>query len=444
MKKNILTMLVLLVNVVLTAVAQETPAITFEAGAVERTITIGLNAAGTVKVDWGNGTLDEKEATAAYDGWDNALDFTGTPSGTVKIYGEGINYFQAFTKYAEDATEITDGISSINFNDATGITELDIHQNNLTTVDLSKLTALTKLNIGANDFETINLSANTELTNIDISNSKNTGKLTSIDLSKNTKLTSVVLSGNKLKTLDFTNNPLIKTFTVLNNELTSVTFGENTVKNHTIQFGGNNLTGINLSGFKTFSGTYLRLRDNNISKAANIVLPGKIGQIWADGNALPLNELYELKSKAKTVTYASTYTKAQAQQPYAIAESINVGETVDLSSQAKLGETATVFTWKNAEGTALVEGTDYTANNGVFTFLTAQEAIHAEMTNAELDAFTAEKPYTTTTLKVATTTGITSMKATYGQSVYYNLNGQRIAAPAKGMFIQNGKKVIKK
>ena len=129
MKKNILTMLALLVNVVLTAVAQETPAITFEAGAVERTITIGLNAAGTVKVDWGNGTLDEKEATAAYDGWDNALDFTGTPSGTVKIYGEGINYFQAFTKYAEDATEITAGISSINFNDATGITELDIHQN---------------------------------------------------------------------------------------------------------------------------------------------------------------------------------------------------------------------------------------------------------------------------------------------------------------------------
>ncbi len=43
MKKKLLTMLALLANVVLAAVAQDTPAITFEAPAVERTITIGLN-----------------------------------------------------------------------------------------------------------------------------------------------------------------------------------------------------------------------------------------------------------------------------------------------------------------------------------------------------------------------------------------------------------------
>ena len=60
MKKRLLTMLVLLANVVLAAVAQDTPAITFEAGAVERTITVGLKAAGTVKVDWGDGTLVEQ------------------------------------------------------------------------------------------------------------------------------------------------------------------------------------------------------------------------------------------------------------------------------------------------------------------------------------------------------------------------------------------------
>ena len=79
MKKKLLTMLALLANVVLAAVAQDTPAITFEAPAVERTITIGLNVAGTVKVDWGTGTPVEKEATGAYDGWNNALEFTGSP-----------------------------------------------------------------------------------------------------------------------------------------------------------------------------------------------------------------------------------------------------------------------------------------------------------------------------------------------------------------------------
>lgn len=443
MKKNILTILALLANVVLTATAQDTPAITFEGSAgVERTITVGLNAAGTVKVDWGNGVLDSKDATEAYDlTWDEkGVEFTGTPTGTVKIYANGIVAFDGAGKFNEDKTDIPNAITAIDVTGAPELVNLFLNANKISTIDLSKNTKIGKLNIANNQLTAINLSSMAALTSF----TANDNQLAELNLNANVALTTIILSNNKLKTLDFTNNPLIKTFTVLNNELTSVTFGENTAKNHTIQFGENKLTGIDLSGFKTFSGTYLRLRDNNISKAANIVLPGKIGQIWADGNALPLNELYELKSKAKTVTYASTYTKAQAQQPYAIAESINVGETVDLSSQAKLGEIATVFTWKNAEGTALVEGTDYTTNNGVFTFLTAQEAIHAEMTNAELSEFTAEKPYTTTTLKVATTTGITSMKATYGQSVYYNLYGQRIAAPAKGMFIQNGKKVIKK
>ena len=62
MKKRLLTMLALLANVVLAAVAQDTPAITFEGSAgVERTITVGVAAAGTIKVDWGDGTLVSKE-----------------------------------------------------------------------------------------------------------------------------------------------------------------------------------------------------------------------------------------------------------------------------------------------------------------------------------------------------------------------------------------------
>ena len=440
MKKKLLTMLALLANVVLAAVAQDTPAITFEAPAVERTITIGLNVAGTVKVDWGTGTPVEKEATGAYDGWNNALEFTGTPNGTVKIYADGIIYFQAFTKYATEATEITDGITAINLDGASTLTELDLHQNNLTAVDLSKLTALTNLNIGANDFTTINLEANTELTKVDLSNSKNVGVLASVDLSKNTKLTTVTLSGNKLTTLDLSNNPLVKTLTALNNGLESVIFGANTNQKHTLNLGGNKLKSIDLTGFTTYSGTYLRVRDNELSE---IKLPGKISQIWADGNAFTLAQLYALKSQANTLTYATTFTKAQAQQPYAIAESINVNGTVDLSSQAKLGETATNFVWKNAEGTALVEGTDYTVADGVFTFLTAQEAIHCEMTNAEFPLFTAEKPYMTTVMKVeGGGTGIRTIAADKAQGVWYNLKGQRVDAPTKGLYIVNGRVVV--
>ena len=46
------------------------------------------------------------------------------------------------------------------------------------------------------------------------------------------------------------------------------------------------------------------------------------------------------------------------------------------------------------------------------------------------------------------TTGITTVNntanGTTGQNVYYNLNGQRIAKPQHGVYIENGKKVIVK
>ena len=416
----------------------QTPAITFEAPAVERTITVGLGAAGKVSVDWGDGNKVEKEAAAAYDGWDNALEFTGTPTGTVKVYGEGITYFQAFTKYAADATTITDGITSIDLSNAATLTELDIHQNNLKSVDLSDLTALTKLNAGVNEFTTINLAANTELTNVDLSNGKNNGVLTALDLSKNTKLTTIVASGNQLTTLDFSNNPLIKTFTCLNNQLTSVTIGANTAKGHTFQFGGNKLTKFSLKDATNLSTSFVYLRDNELTE---LELPTAVRRIWVDGNNFTLAQLYAMKSLAsQTFTYATTYTKENAQAPLAITTD---GGKVDLSAQAKLGETATVFTWKDAEGTALAEGTDYTVADGVFTFLKSFNAIHCEMTNAELNAFTAEKPYKTTAIDVVAS-GINDIKAQDGKAQIFNLAGQRVATLKKGINIMNGKKVMVK
>ena len=44
----------------------------------------------------------------------------------------------------------------------------------------------------------------------------------------------------------------------------------------------------------------------------------------------------------------------------------------------------------------------------------------------------------------AETTGISAAKAADGQQVYYNLNGQRVEQPQRGLYIVNGKKVIKK
>lgn len=255
-----------------------------------------------------------------------------------------------------------------------------------------------------------------------------------------------MLSNNKITSLDFSNNPLIKTFTCLNNELTTVTIGTNTATGHTFQFGGNKLTSFSLMNATNIANAYVYLRDNELTE---LQLPSNVRRIWIDGNAFTMAQVYELKPKAtQTFTYATTYTKEYAQKPYEIPETINVNETVDLSSQATLGSAATVFTWKNTEGTALVEGTDYTVAGGVFTFLTEQEGIYCEMTNTELPNFTAAKPYITTTMKVGDTTGISSLTnddLQNGEDVWFNMNGQRITKPTqKGLYIHNGKKVIVK
>ena len=48
------------------------------------------------------------------------------------------------------------------------------------------------------------------------------------------------------------------------------------------------------------------------------------------------------------------------------------------------------------------------------------------------------------TFSGAETTGISAAKAADGQQVYYNLNGQRVLQPQRGLYIVNGKKVINK
>ena len=372
----------------------DSPAITFEAAAVERTVTVGLAAPGTVKVDWGDGNLVEVSGESAYDlSWDeNGVNLTGTPSGVVKIYADGIIALDAAGKFNSDKTDIPNALTSLDVTNAPDLVNLYVNANKLTTLDLSKNPKLNKLDVANNQLTALDLAAQSELTKL----TANDNQLTEIDLVNCPKLTNIVLTNNKISTLDFTANPLVKTFTCLNNELTNVTIGANTAKGHTFQFGGNKLTSFSLMECTNLATSYVYLRDNDLNE---LQLPSAVRRIWVDGNALTLSQLYELKGQAtQTFTYATTFTKPEAQQPMEITAD---GSVVDLSSEAMLGETATVFTWKTSDGTALVEDTDYTVENGVFTFLADFENIYCEMTNAELPAFTAEKPFKTTQVSVS-------------------------------------------
>ena len=430
MKKHLLTFLLLALGMIVNA---QTPAITAVGTVgVEREITIGLNKAGSVSIDWGDGNLIEQSSTQAYDGWDGGIVFKGTPvqEGNIKIYGDSIIYIEAVGRFNEDKSDIPNALVSIDLSKATELTEAALNTNKFENINVANNTKLKNLNVANNKLENIDVTALTELATLTI----NDNKITELDLSKNTKLTTLMLTNNKVQTLDLSNNKILKTMTCLNNELTSVNIGANEAKNHTFQFGGNKLTTFSLKEVTNLSGSYVYLRDNELTE---VELPAAVKRLWLDGNNFTLAQLYAYKSMAtQTFTYATTYTKESAQAPMTIEAKGNV---VDLSEQAMLGETATTFVWKNTNGETLVEGTDYTVSNGVFTFANNQTAIYCEMTNAELNAFTAEKPFKTVAVDVEFD-GIQVLNpAQIGDGIWYNLQGIRVENPSKGLYIKNGK-----
>ena len=408
-----------------------TPAITFTAGAVERTITVGLGAAGKVSVDWGDGTLVEQEAAAAYDGWDNALEFTGTPAGEVKIYGEGIIYLQAFTKMVNGV--VSGGITAIDLSNASTITELDIHQNSLTKVDLSALTALTSLTIGVNDLTELDLSANTELTTLDANATADiAGKLTSLDLSKNTKLINLKANYNKIATIDLSSNLSLKNIYLLNNGMTSINFGENTTDKIYISLNYNELEKLDVTALTGLVNGTLFLLNNNLTELKH----SGVKTLNVTGNKFNLATLYEVAQNVTTLTSASM-------QDYEIAATID--KTIDLSSQAVINGEASTIAWKTETGTALEEGTDYTVENGVYTFIKEQtEKVYAELSNPTVLPKLTTPIKTTLAAVAAVVTGIDAVAADNAATVWYNVNGQRVENPAKGLYIVNGKKVVLK
>ena len=410
---------------------------------VERTISVGRASVGKVGLDWGDGEI-VWQMTSVDEVWGDPVpaEFNGIPveEGEILIYGDGITYIEAYGKMNDDV--IINPLLAVDVTNATDLEELYLNTNRIGSIDLSNNLKLKTLNLAKNLFESIDITANTALTSF----TADENSLTSIDLSKNASLTSVMLNNNRITAIDFSNNHLMKTFQCLNNELESVIIGSNTAKNHTLQFGGNKLSCIDLSSMTNISGAYLRLRDNRFTSAADIILPkdAKVKQIWIDGNAMTLSELYALKAMSTgTFTYATTFSGDYAQLPMEIAETYAAGETIDLSSEYMLGSTATVYTWYNDSDEPLVEGVDYTESNGVFTFNAVQDKIRCSLSNTELSDFTVEKPFVTTWTSITPATRINVVDEEIAIDGKYNLKGVMVDDSYNGVIIFKGKKYVR-
>ena len=107
---------------------------------------------------------------------------------------------------------------------------------------------------------------------------------------------------------------------------------------------------------------------------------------------------------AKTLTYAP-------QNDLVIDEHYAVNGVLDLSDQTS-DVLNTSFAVLTKAGTALVEGTDYTVENGKITFLTNQDAVYVTMTSAAYPKFTGSNIYKTTLTQVGTPSSISVAKPT--------------------------------
>ena len=243
------------------------------------------------------------------------------------------------------------------------LSTLTLSNAGLTEIDLSNNTLLGFLTLSDCNLEQIDLSKLTNLTNVSLSNNK----LSAIDLSNNTKLATLQLGDNNFETLVLPELPALYLLSVSRNKLNTLDVTNCPILRE-LYCDGNNLSSLDMSG-----------------------QTGKFSMVYVGNNnfkfsTLPVFDIHN------PMNYKYT--------PQKDVEITVDGGKVDLSSEYMVAENPTVYTWTTESGATLVEGTDYTIDNGVTTFMkNFDENVYCSMTNAAYPELTLKtigvKPETT-------------------------------------------------
>ncbi len=208
-----------------------------------------------------------------------------------------------------------------------------------------------------------------------------------IDLAQFPALENLVISNSKLANIDLSKAPLLKTASLGSNQIVSVKFDNQQLWG--VDLSSNNLSDIDVSGLPNLE--QLLISNNNLSEIDLSPVASKLQALVVVGNRFTFASLPR-KADFPRMEDAFYYGN-QANVDVAV-----VDDKVDLSAQARVGDTETVFTWYYGEisldedtgeivGEELVgDGDDpeYTLENGVTTFHVAyDEPVICVMTNAE-------------------------------------------------------------
>ena len=305
------------------------------------------------------------------------VEFTATSSNSpavANVTGERPGYGQV-TIYAPE------GVS---------ITAIDIKDVPMYSADVTKLTSLRELRLANAGLSYIDLSWNRCLVSLDLSGNK----FTSLSLAGNNssysknELSYINLSNNQLLSIELNDMRAIRSLNLSNNQLTEAVSFYNGDYVEEVDFSHNNFTELDF----TYCYALKRL-DISHNQLATVTMPETSMLEYFACN----NNLFTL---ATLPAHGNLSDENYVYAPQTDLQIATKGPGIDLSEQSLNG--TTVYTWKNEAGNALVEGIDYTNNNGVMKFLNINAGnIFCEMTNPTFPKFTGDVVYKTTPILVA-------------------------------------------
>lgn len=318
----------------------------------EATLRLAARESNTdLYVDWGDGQLQECVLDTTYTA------FQGTVG-----EAKALNFY-SYEPEDNGVTILSTSDLSIKRADVSQLKDLyclTLINAGLKEIDLSHNSQLSELNLQGNRLSTLNVSHNPELTLFGCGQNE----LEELDLSQNAKIKNLYVFGNKLWELHVDNMPNLFTLSCAENQLSELDVTHNP-ELQTLTASGNKLSQIDLEQNEGLR--VVDLRSNQFTFST-----------------LPL----------KKEGWSSYYYTAQADLGITFDENQH---TVDLSEQADVDGTPTVFVWLTESGDTLVENEDYTITCGVTTFCKSQsEPVYCVLSNECFDGLTLK----TNTIKI--------------------------------------------
>ena len=365
---------------------------------VERQFSFEVATASKLFIDWGNGELVETETIVASDpdpSWIPYLPTTinGTPvgEGVVKIYGDGITYFDC-----SYSASYPSKVTSLDVTNATSLIALEACTNEIATLDLSNQSSLLKLTAYSNpSLSTIVWPTTNVLTSVTL----NDCALAEIDFSSCTALTALNVNNNTgLGGIDVSALAALTTLRADNIGMTTIDLSANTALKN-LYVNNNQLTTVDVSNM--VAGLYLYANNNQLTSIvageSNVTSKSRV-QITNNNFTLATLPAFTAISKVGTTGY-----NYAPQAAMTIATEITEGEELDLSAQNNIvgrasEAQATDYTWYTTDGE---EFTSYTEEGGKFVFdVEADTELYCTMTTEAFSSFSGANAFKTTNIVV--------------------------------------------